>query len=55
MYTTQNTLDSYCGKDTTESKEHRRARGMIESREWVTYDDLIEKALDGNNITKAST
>ncbi len=22
----------------------------IESREWVTYDDPIEKALDGDNI-----
>ena len=51
----QKTLDSYPGRDTTESEEYQGAHSMsdTESAERVTYDDLIEKVLDDENIGRA--
>ena len=47
MQGTQKTLDSYPGRNTTESEEYRGAQSMcvMESADRVTYDDLIEKVL----------
>ena len=55
MQRQQKTLDSYSDGDTTESEEHQGAQSMqaMESAERVTYDDLIERVLDDENIEQA--
>lgn len=55
MQRQQKTLDSYPDGDTTESEEHQGAQSMqaMESAERVTYDDLIERVLDDENIEQA--
>ena len=51
----QKTLDSYPEMDTTESEEHQGAQSMsvAETDERHTYDDLMEKVLDDENIAEA--
>ena len=55
MCGTQKTLDSYPARDTTESEEYQGAQSMsaAEMEGRHTYDDLIERVLDDENIAEA--
>ncbi len=55
MQGTQKTIDSYRGRDTTESEEHRGAHSIqgAETDGRDAYGDLIELVLDDDNIERA--